>query len=604
MMNHKYTRKLTACFLPILIFSLCLTGCSSLQKQPTDTAADDPLLLVGTQKIIAVSPDEDTSVLYEKAEKESILQAVMGENDILYVATTDDPYNYEENMAHLFAIDDGYIQPIDDVPNNSLQLDFYDGSLFVQYYDIIGDEYVNSLVDYSPTEDGSYEKGSRYQNLFDSLKAADYDAISGLIYSLNKDQQVIAVSDQTVAGFDTQGNQLWETVLLQEASSVFAANTHYVLYVYNEWFDKTDDTPSHYIQNCILHDIQTGEEQTISVWNSVSNDPQTVFISLEEDVFYYYEHFTENGLEQDHIYQYDLSTNERAFLYETSAMPGPGGRHEITPGVTDFHRYQDQLYYRSVADDSIGWTVFDPSTGKQNPLSVIDEERTFAQYGSIFCEGDHIQYDKWKMDIYDYYIECFQFNDSFAQSSSLNETLKSIYENFSSYVEQTAESERSLIAESDPSEIYADIYPYTYDMYIDQVMKIGSHYFTVDYTGYEYWGGAHGYPYREHYLFDLDTGSLLTINDIYSGSEETFKEVVATYSVKHWKENSEIYFFDPATEENVVYQDFFDNARLDMLIRFKEKNLVIEYSPYEYGPYAAGFIEVEIPYEALDISLE
>ena len=37
--------------------------------------------------------------------------------------------------------------------------------------------------------------------------------------------------------------------------------------------------------------------------------------------------------------------------------------------------------------------------------------------------------------------------------------------------------------------------------------------------------------------------------------------------------------------------------------RKETDGIVIEYSPYEYGPYASGYIGVEIPYEALNINL-
>lgn len=646
MMKHKQAIAFTIFCLPLLLSSLLLTGCSSLfhttdllkqessddeDLSPSDTltspdtaadpdtgSADDtsldnfseasageaPLLLTGSRNIFCVHPNGTISTLYERPENESILQAVTDDQGVLYVAATDDPYDYGTNTAHLYAINDGNVTYIDDVPNYSLQIDFYDGSLFVQYIDYDSEDCNTCLLDYTLTADGTYEKGSRFQKLHDSLEADGYSAVSGLIGSLKNHDQVIAVCDQTVAGFDTQGNQLWNTVLSQEASSVFAANTDYVLYDYSEWIDATDSTPYHYIQNCILHNIQTGEEQTLSVWDSLSNDAQTVFIGLNEDAFYYHEHYLKNGLEHYRIYRYDLNACESTFLYEASALPGPDGRFTFTPGVTDFSVYHDRYYYRCATEDSIGWAVYDPSTDTQNQLSVIDEERTYARYGTVSCTGGSILYDALGFDIYDYYIECFRFHDTYAQASSLNDALETIYADFLAYAQQSADSEMDYLSQSDPVDISRALYPYSYDMYIDQVMPIGSHYFAVDYAGYEYLGGAHGYPYRDHYLFDLDTGAQLMFSDIYSGSEEQFKDVIASYSVQHWKENSEIYFFDPATEESIIYQDFYDNARLDMLIRFEQQNLVIEYTPYEYGPYASGYIDVEIPYEALGIEVD
>ena len=76
---------------------------------------------------------------------------------------------------------------------------------------------------------------------------------------------------------------------------------------------------------------------------------------------------------------------------------------------------------------------------------------------------------------------------------------------------------------------------------------------------------------------------------------------MAQYSVQNWKDNPDPYFgWD---SEDAAYADLYDNASLDMLMRYGTDGIVIEYSPYEYGPYASGYIGVEIPYEALNINL-
>ena len=58
------------------------------------------------------------------------------------------------------------------------------------------------------------------------------------------------------------------------------------------------------------------------------------------------------------------------------------------------------------------------------------------------------------------------------------------------------------------------MYPLSYDNELSRVEVLGADYLTVDYSGYEYTGGAHGYPYRSHYLFDLTTGEEKTLADL------------------------------------------------------------------------------------------
>ena len=182
------------------------------------------------------------------------------------------------------------------------------------------------------------------------------------------------------------------------------------------------------------------------------------------------------------------------------------------------------------------------------------------------------------------------------------ETLKEIWEGDIRYAEDGAAQELSYLTGNDELDVYSrSMYPLSYDNELSRVEVLGADYLTVDYSGYEYTGGAHGYPYRSHYLFDLTTGEEKTLADLYQGSVDEFKDIVAQYSVQNWKDNPDPYFgWD---SEDAAYADLYDNASLDMLMRYGTDGIVIEYSPYEYGPYASGYIGVEIPYEALNINL-
>ena len=88
--------------------------------------------------------------------------------------------------------------------------------------------------------------------------------------------------------------------------------------------------------------------------------------------------------------------------------------------------------------------------------------------------------------------------------------------------------------------------------------------------------------------------------DFYKGTLEAFKETVAEYTVADWKEEPDQYF---ASSEEDLYREVYDYAAYDNLIKFTDSGIEIQYSPYHLGPYAAGFITVEIPYDALGISI-
>ena len=132
------------------------------------------------------------------------------------------------------------------------------------------------------------------------------------------------------------------------------------------------------------------------------------------------------------------------------------------------------------------------------------------------------------------------------------------------------------------------------------VKELGNHYLAVEYSGYWYGGGAHGYPSIEQYLFDLETGKQLTLKDFYMGSEESFKELVAQKTKEDflsYEEGYSPYFSDNAS---AVYNDAYKYASIEgMLTWFYEDGIEVIYPPYDMGPYASGFISVFISYEEL-----
>ena len=469
------------------------------------------------------------------------------------------------------------------------------------------DGYTVYLDDYTRGKDASYEKGNRFQELRDSLEEQDYHFSfhnpNNLITSLKRYDEILAyTSDGEIAALDKQGNQLWETTLLQEYFLVESVNTEYTLYSVRK---EENEVYWKYTVDLVLHNNQTGEEKTLFTWNYQTPEEAVSPLVMEGDKLYYYRSFSENGLARNDVYSYDLVTGGTEFLYTAATLPGPGGKWQINPGATDFNSYNGKFYYRAISESSTGWEVYDPKTGsgQGEMLPVIDEERTFAKYGKVLYEGGSIRDEEWDLEIYTYYIECFQLEDSYQNADKINQVLEQEQQEALDTVQQSAENEKGYITEEDVQDERFTPYPYSYDMSLGQVDMLGSHYLTVNYDGYEYWGGAHGYPYRQHYLFDLNTGGELTIYDLYTSTEENFKDVVAKYSIQDWKENPEMYF-NNVDEEETVYQDFYDNASLDMAMRFEKQGIVIEYSPYEYGPYAAGFIEIPIPYDVLGIELD
>ena len=123
---------------------------------------------------------------------------------------------------------------------------------------------------------------------------------------------------------------------------------------------------------------------------------------------------------------------------------------------------------------------------------------------------------------------------------------------------------------------------------------------------YDYYGGAHGMQFNEHHLFDLNSGNELKLADLCDMNDDTFKNLIAMKTVADWKEDDSQYY--ESYEYNPDYaNELFDSVReyasKDMAVGFTETGIVVEYTPYQYGPYASGYIYVPVSYEELGIDI-
>lgn len=120
--------------------------------------------------------------------------------------------------------------------------------------------------------------------------------------------------------------------------------------------------------------------------------------------------------------------------------------------------------------------------------------------------------------------------------------------------------------------------------------------FSVSY--YEYAGGAHGVSSESYYLFD-EKDQRLTVNTLFT--EEGVKklpELLETAYRQWWDApNGEPL---PAEEKTEIDADYLKAVKEQAdNFYFAEKGLIFSYAPYAVGPYAAGQVELLLPYEQL-----
>lgn len=108
----------------------------------------------------------------------------------------------------------------------------------------------------------------------------------------------------------------------------------------------------------------------------------------------------------------------------------------------------------------------------------------------------------------------------------------------------------------------------------------------VQYTGYGYTGGAHGYAFENYRTVDLMAQKNMVLEDIVDVKAVQWNKILLE-AVGSRKEE----LFEPAT---LTYsQNFF----------FDDRHLTFVYGQYEIGPYASGIIPVAVPLAKISAAL-
>ncbi|PQP83588.1 hypothetical protein C0Q44_02535 [Paenibacillus sp. PCH8] len=111
---------------------------------------------------------------------------------------------------------------------------------------------------------------------------------------------------------------------------------------------------------------------------------------------------------------------------------------------------------------------------------------------------------------------------------------------------------------------------------------------SVVYEDSLYEGGVHGNEVATTYNFDLKTGKQLFLNNVAENNPQRYNLLggVEAGLKASTKAYSDLFHNFPLTNKSSFY--------------FYNDGVVILFNPYEVGPYAAGFIEVKVPFKKIN----
>lgn len=113
----------------------------------------------------------------------------------------------------------------------------------------------------------------------------------------------------------------------------------------------------------------------------------------------------------------------------------------------------------------------------------------------------------------------------------------------------------------------------------------------VSLDGYVYTGGAHPFPIKDVFTFDLRSGSILNLSDLLVTDTETFSNYVREEFQRMYDEAPDEYW------EDAPYTVYNDSANINNWHYYLyEDEICIFYYPYDLGSYAREFVEIIVPY--------
>lgn len=177
------------------------------------------------------------------------------------------------------------------------------------------------------------------------------------------------------------------------------------------------------------------------------------------------------------------------------------------------------------------------------------------------------------------------------------------YRNFDSYTRETLDDfEKSykeevlplIEADLESGELYGGFYNYSFSHSVTPLINTDK-YLILNYSGYQYTGGAHGISFASYFNYDRKAQRFLKIEDVlnlkYAREINSVldKEVRRLY---HIPKGAPLSSGDesPFITDEIEYSDNF---------YLTKEGIIFHYGLYEMTPYAHGYFELSISYEQL-----
>lgn len=290
------------------------------------------------------------------------------------------------------------------------------------------------------------------------------------------------------------------------------------------------------------------------------------------------------------FYSVDVESHAVLPVAVLERKPGTGSFYEF---YGNFYVTEDTIYSEVIEDYGVYMKRAPLMAGSEpvilkTPLYQSD----IKKLGTVEAESVTTPCACGEKTAAELYVERLTLNGNSEPIMAINKVLEKNYRDKLAYNQTDIGADEGWI--HDPSYSIS-----TFTSQVGAIHYLDERYLCFQMDGYEYMGGAHGMPYREIFLFDLQTGERLGLEDILETSEEELKTLVSTY-FKTLSEKTGFSFSSPEDLEKEIFETV-DMASPFYLTR---EGLVFFRQPYDIAAYAAGFPEVTILFSELRMKIE
>lgn len=278
--------------------------------------------------------------------------------------------------------------------------------------------------------------------------------------------------------------------------------------------------------------------------------------------------------------------NPNTFIMENPASPGTPEQETNAPEESPEPSAEEENQENSVANDVNNDSETDTSVSNaESTVTVVmkaeDDVELTTDDGTLFytitCS---------------YPIVSIAGNDAAAEK--INENILSRVESFNTATNQGVEFAKADFEDWLSGGIQPPM-PYSSDLSFT-VARADSNVISFTENGYEYWGGAHGMPYKTGINYDTHTGELISFTDL-SDDPDAFHADTLAYNQE--LAQTEYYSDQLFNMDNITDGTLEEELYADDGWYLSTSGLVFMSSPYALAPYSSGTLEFTIPYSDL-----